>query len=112
MQVNVEKWCLINKKILKENSMMNKVLSKEEATNVKVANGVNVMSSLRIAEITGRRHSHVARDTKEVLEDIGVDASKFEYSYLDSMNRKQTHYLLPELEFVFVITKYSDSQRL
>lgn len=52
------------------------------------------MSSREIAELTKKQHQHVKRDIEKMLEELGEDASSFGHIYLDSMNRKQTEYLL------------------
>lgn len=50
------------------------------------------MSSLEIAEVTGKNHQHVLRDIDELLKQ-GVDASNFGLtSYTDKSNRKQRCY--------------------
>lgn len=55
---------------------------------------VVTMSSREIAELTKKQHQHVKRDIEKMLEELGEDASNFGHIYLDSMNRKQTEYLL------------------
>ena len=52
------------------------------------------MSSREIAELTGKRHPDVKRDTERMLVDLGEDVSNFARIYLDSMNREQTEYRL------------------
>ncbi|WP_156098320.1 Rha family transcriptional regulator [Prevotella amnii] len=54
----------------------------------------NNITSLEIAEITGKQHQHVLRDIDSILRQ-GVDASNFGLtSYIDSSNRKQRMYSL------------------
>lgn len=52
------------------------------------------MSSREIAELTGKEHKNVKRDTEKMLADLDEDALKFEHIYRDSMNREQTEYRL------------------
>ena len=55
---------------------------------------INGMTSLEIAEVTGKQHQHVLRDIDGILRQ-GVDASNFGLtSYTDSSNRKQRMYNL------------------
>ena len=41
------------------------------------------MTSREIAELTGKRHGDVKRDIRVLLEQLGVDVSKFTHSHLD-----------------------------
>lgn len=62
---------------------------------IKVGETINakeVMTSLQIAEITGKQHQHVLRDIDSLI-DQGLDASNFEIShYIDNSNRSQRFY--------------------
>ena len=59
-----------------------------------VIDGAKGMTSLEIAEVTGKNHQHVLRDIDELLKQ-GVDASNFGLtSYTDKSNRKQRCYSL------------------
>lgn len=77
-------------------------------------NGLPGMSSLEIAEITGKRHDRVLKDTRKMLEELGligvvkIDASSFvETSYRNSQNKAQPMVILDkELTFT-LITGYS-----
>ncbi len=70
------------------------------------------MSSLQIAEITGKEHRHVTRDISEILGQAEIDASKFGHTYKDSQNRDQKCYNLPRRECDLVISGYSVKYRL
>lgn len=65
------------------------------------------MSSLQIAEITGKTHGNVIRDIRETLEQAGIGLLKFEASYLNSQNKAQPCYHLPRRECDLVISGYS-----
>lgn len=65
------------------------------------------MSSREIAEICEKEHFHVKRDCVVVFRGLNLDASKFGCTYLDSMNREQTEYLLDEELTMTLITGYS-----
>ncbi|WLG51616.1 Rha family transcriptional regulator [Pseudomonas sp. FP1742] len=77
-------------------------------------NGLPGMSSLEIAEITGKRHDRVLKDARKMLEELGLigvvktDASSFvETSYQNSQNKAQPMVILDkELTFT-LITGYS-----
>ena len=65
------------------------------------------MSSREIAELCEKEHFHVKRDCEVVFRGLNLDASKFGCTYLDSMNREQTEYLLDEELTMTLITGYS-----
>ena len=65
------------------------------------------MSSREIAELTGKQHQHVMRDTKRMLSDLGFDASTFGRIYLDSVNRQQTEYVLGQDLVITLLAGYS-----
>lgn len=69
------------------------------------------MSSLEIAEITGKRHDRVLKDTRKMLEELGligvvkIDASSsfVETSYQNSQNKPQPMVILDkELTFTLI----------
>jgi len=64
------------------------------------------LTSLEIAELTGKRHPDVQRDIKVQLEELG-DVSKFAHIYKDTRNRDQTMYILPKRECLILISGYS-----
>lgn len=65
------------------------------------------MSTLLIAELTGKEHKNVKRDCEIMFTELGIDALNFERIYLDSMNRQQIEYLLPKDLVETLITGYS-----
>ena len=56
------------------------------------------ITSLQIAEQTGKDHKNVMRDIKVMLQGLEIDTLKFELIYSDSMNRSQDMFVLPERE--------------
>ena len=65
------------------------------------------MSSLEIAERTGKNHHDVLRDISNMFQGVGEDASNFAGIYRDSMNRNKPCYHLPEIYVLTLITGYS-----
>ena len=55
-----------------------------------------LMSSLDIADLTGKEHRNVTRDIRTMLESLNLDALSFEHIYLDGSNREQAVYRLPK----------------
>jgi phage regulator Rha-like protein len=72
------------------------------------------MSSLEIAERTGKQHGHVMRDIKRMFEDMGIldgGLSKFGASYKNSQNKEQPCFLLPKRECLILASGYSTELR-
>jgi len=67
------------------------------------------ISSRQIAESTGKNHNHVKRDIENALNE---DVSNFGHIYFDSMNRKQTEYILPKNIALGVVSGYSFDLRM
>lgn len=70
------------------------------------------MTSLEIAELTGKEHGHVKRDIVNMLELLNKDASSFGYIYLDSYKREQSGYRLPYDETICLLTGYDVKARM
>ena len=79
-------------------------LTKQEAISIREMNGELAMSSLRIAEVTGKEHKHVLRDILVIFKEAEIGETKFSASYLTTQNKEAKHYLLPEFEFNLVIS--------
>lgn len=71
------------------------------------ASGPLTMSSLEIAERTGKRHDHVMRDIRVMLGELGVTHPKFGGSYQDSTGRTLPCYALPKRECLILVSGYS-----
>ncbi|MFJ2447310.1 phage antirepressor KilAC domain-containing protein [Pseudomonas sp. NPDC087626] len=66
------------------------------------------MSSREIAELTGKRHDHVMRDIRKMLEDLDIsNAPKFGGVYTDSKNEQRPCFNLPRREVDILLTGYS-----
>lgn len=64
------------------------------------------MTSLEIAEVTGKRHDNVVRDIQNILKQ-GVDALNFEEtSYVDKSNRQQKCYSLTKKGCLILASGY------
>lgn len=70
------------------------------------------MSSLQIAEITGKPHYNVTADIARILTEAEIDAQGFLCIYRDAQNREQKCYLLPRRECDLVVSGYSVKYRL
>lgn len=70
------------------------------------------MSSLEIAELTGKQPQHVNRDIERMCSELQEDASSFGRIYFDSMNRAKTEYLLDRHHTECLLTGYSAKMRM
>lgn len=70
------------------------------------------MSSLLIAEITGKNHADVMRDIRNTLEQAEIGESKFASTYTDTQNKSRPYYTLPRRECDLVISGYSVKYRI
>lgn len=65
------------------------------------------MTTVEIAELTGKQHKHVKRDTKRMLLELyGKDVSIYGHIYKDKYNREQKCYRLPKIDAERLIQKY------
>lgn len=69
------------------------------------------MSSLEIADLTGKRHNDVLRDIRSTLEQAGIDAAQFCAASKYNNNNTRTIYRLPRAECDLVISGYSVKYR-
>lgn len=97
----------ISKKVVEckgGNAETPKVESKEVIT-AQNFDGVTI-TSLEIAELTGKRHDHILRDIEEQLGKI-IDAPKFGDTYKDAYGRDKKCYRLPKREALILVSGYS-----
>ena len=69
------------------------------------------MSSLEIADLTGKRHNDVLRDIRSTLEQAGIDAAQFCAAQKYNNNNTHTIYRLPRAECDLVVSGYSVKYR-
>lgn len=77
-----------------------------DLTNI-TGEGPTTMSTVEIAELCEKRHDHVMRDTKVMLEALEIDLPKFGGIYRDDRNREQKCFNLPRDLTMTLITGYS-----
>ena len=88
-----------------------------ESMNIQVleANNVLTMSSLEIADLTGKHHDNVVRDIKAMFEQLG-DSEGFlrsEDTYVNPQNgQKYKCYSLPKELADLLLTKYKGLSRV
>ncbi|WP_273724321.1 phage regulatory protein/antirepressor Ant [Bartonella sp. AU18XJBT] len=71
------------------------------------------MSSREIAELCSKRHDHVMRDIKRILEELYHEGGlpKFGGTYLDKQGKPQNCYNLPKRECLILVSGYSTALR-
>jgi phage antirepressor YoqD-like protein len=69
------------------------------------------MSSLQIADITGKNHADVMRDIRKVLDEAEIGESEFAGTYIDVQNKDRPCFLLPRFECDLVVSGYSVKYR-
>lgn len=75
--------------------------------NLILNNPVLTMSSREIAELTGKRHDHVLRDTENMLSELGQTSPQFWGELPDSYGRPQKVALLPKDLTITLVAGYN-----
>ena len=85
-----------------------------ENMNIQVleANNVLTMSSLEIAELTGKRHDNVMADIEKMLKELGINSAVFTAQYKDSTGRSLVMFNLPKEETICLIAGYNAQVRM
>lgn len=74
--------------------------------------GVPFMTSLEIAEMTGKRHADVMRDIGRELAKIGEDERKFASVYLGGNGERRPCFTLPGEYLLFIASAYDAKLRM
>lgn len=75
-----------------------------------IPNGLT-MSSLEIAERTGKKHFNVLNDIRQMLGELGLTGLGFQGSYRDSTGRSLPCFNLPKRETLILVSGYSVALR-
>ena len=78
---------------------------------VKVDNNLT-MSSLEIAELTGKQHKNVLADIRKMLDDLEIDSAIFSAQYKDSTGRSLPMFNLPKDETLCLVSGYNVQVRM
>ena len=76
------------------------------------ANNVLTMSSLEIAELTGKQHKHVLTDIRNMMSSLNIDSAVFTAQYKDSTGRGLPMFNLPKELADLLLTKYKGLSRV
>lgn len=77
-----------------------------------VCHGVPFMTSLAIAEMTGKRHADVLRDIDRELSKLGEDERKFASVYRAGNGEQRPCYALPGKYLLFIASAYDAKLRM
>lgn len=69
------------------------------------------MSSLEIAELTGKEHRNVMSDIRKMLDELNIDAAMFSATYKAGRNNTYECFNLPKRETLILVSGYSVSMR-
>lgn len=69
------------------------------------------MSSIEIAELTGKQHKNVLTDIRLMLVNLGFRSADFSADVLDSYGRKQPSFNLPKRETYILVSGYDVNMR-
>jgi len=89
----------------KENRMNNNLMMIDSSN-------VLTMSSLEIAELTGKQHKDVIRDIRNMLNQLEINSAQFCAQYKDSIGRSLPMFNLPKDETLCLIAGYNVQVRM
>lgn len=69
------------------------------------------MSSLEIADLTGKNHAHVMRDIRNMLDGLGIGQSSFGSAYKDVQGKPRDCFSLPKDLTLTLVTGYDVKRR-
>ena len=69
------------------------------------------MSSLEIAELTGKEHRNVMSDIRKMLDELNIDAAMFSATYKAGRNNTYECFNLPKRETLILVSGYSVAMR-
>jgi hypothetical protein len=89
-------------------------MSSTTATTLATASQLTTMTTVEIAELTGKEHFHVMRDTAKMLVELygNKDLSIYGWIYKDAYGRDQRCYSLPKAEVLCLVSGYSAPLRM
>ena len=93
---------------------MTELKAVETPLSLEVANILNptqTMSSLEIAELTGKQHKNVLADIRNMLKELGIEGAEFSAPFKMPSGQKSTVYNLPRYECDILIAGYSIKYR-
>lgn len=76
--------------------------------NISIANKETLtMSSLEIAELTGKQHKHVIADVRKLCFSLGINSADFSAKYKDQSGKENRCFNLPKRECLILISGYN-----
>lgn len=65
------------------------------------------MSSVEVAELTGKKHQHVMRDIRSMLSGLSTSGPSFAGTYVNQQGKTQPCFNLPKRECLILVSGYS-----
>ena len=82
-------------------------------SNLMIESGnVLTMSSLEIADLTGKQHKNVLADIRKMMDDLEINSAEFTAQYKDSTGRSLPMFNLPKDETLCLIAGYNVQVRM
>ena len=79
--------------------------------SLKALNQILTMSSLEIAELTGKRHDNVMADIRKMLNELDINATEFSGTFKAGKNNTYECFKLPKRETLILIGGYNVALR-
>lgn len=83
-------------------------------SNLMMIESCNVltMSSLEIADLTGKQHKNVLADIRKMMDDLEINSAEFTAQYKDSTGRSLVMFNLPKDETLCLVSGYNVQVRM
>ena len=66
-----------------------------------------MITTMYLADLSGKRHHNIMRDTRNLLRRCGIDPAQYEIIYRDTRNRMYPAMRLPHRETLLLLCSYS-----
>ncbi len=79
--------------------------------NLEILDQQLTMSSLEIADLTGKQHKNVLADIRNMLDELKISSAEFSAQYTDASGKSNLMHTLPKRETLILTSGYSAVQR-
>jgi anti-repressor protein len=78
---------------------------------MEIVKAEKTMSSIEIADLTGKKHAHVMRDIRNMFESLGIEDNPFLDSRINGQNKEMPLFNLPREECTILVSGYDITLR-